>query len=528
MSWPVDEANKIPIHGLPALIKDIKGQPYEKQSVLFPKGYVLFETGYGPSGLPHIGTFTEVARTSWVRQAFTELTGMPSKLLAFSDDMDGLRRVPDNVPNKEMMEEYLGMPLTSVPNPFPTKDKSFAAHNNRRLMAFLDQFGFDYQFASSTEYYTFGRFNDALRRVLQCHDEIVDTIRPTLGKDRAANYSPLMPIHPETGQVMQVKIDALVDDEFIIWHHDGKEFKTSVLDGQCKLQWKADWGMRWYALGVDYEMSGKDLIDSVILSSQICRILGGTPPVTLTYELFLDKDGKKISKSKGNGLSVEEWLRYGPQESLAHYIFANPQRAKKLYFELIPRATDEYLQNLTAMWEGGQPSQFKDNPVWYVHGGKIPINTVPISFGMLLNLASVANTEDPMILFAFIKRYAPATESSPFLLDMIDKAIAYYKDFIKSKKVYRAPSPLEITALENLRLFLISIRYSPDMDSEEIQKGVFFVGKRFPKMKEWFDCLYQVLLGQTEGPRFGVFVSLYGAQNTIDLIDSMLSCVIVV
>jgi lysyl-tRNA synthetase class 1 len=509
MSWPQDEAQKL----------------YERvKNVDRP---VLFETGYGPSGLPHIGTFTEVARTSWVRQAFIERCGLQTKLLAFSDDMDGLRRIPDNIPNRERLEPYIGMPLCEVPCPYLDetdemyKHESFSSYNNGQLLKFLDRFGFDYEFASSAVYYKSGRFNHALFRVLECHDEIVDVILPTLGKDRAATYSPLMPVHPRSGKIIQNATIIGIDTKtgIIIWSYDDEHFETSVFNGKCKLQWKADWAMRWHALGVDYEMSGKDLIDSVKLSSQICKILGSEPPINLTYELFLDEKGQKISKSKGNGLSVEEWLKYGPKESLAHYIFANPQRAKKLYFELIPRATDEYLANLVkAASQTGQ--ELFDNPVWYIHGGNIPSNTVPIGFGMLLNLAGVANTEHPSVLLEFVRRYAPDTEPSPFLIDMIDKAIAYYRDFIKPKKVYRAPTELEHKALTEL-VDMLSLM-EDGIPSEEIQTNVFTIGKQFSKMKDWFDCLYQVLLGQTEGPRFGVFISLYGRENTIKLIEEKL------
>ena len=313
-AWPFEEAAKV-----------------ARRLAASGRKQALFETGYGPSGLPHIGTFGEVARTSWVRHAFAKLTGLPSTLLAFSDDMDGLRKVPDNVPNKEMLSQYLGQPLTRVPDPFGTHD-SFAAHNNARLRAFLDSFGFEYEFASSSEYYASGRFDAALIRVLECHDKVLEVILPTLGPDRRASYSPILPIHPKTGIVMQVPMDKIDPDAGTVGWRDpdtGEAFETSVKGGLCKLQWKADWAMRWFALGVDYEMSGKDLIDSVRLSSRLCRILGAPPPETLTYELFLDDSGQKISKSKGNGLSVDEWLRYAPAESLGQFMYNQPQRAKR-------------------------------------------------------------------------------------------------------------------------------------------------------------------------------------------------------
>src|ERR1700733_5870571 len=334
------------------------------------KEFALFETGYGPSGLPHIGTFGEVARTSWVRKAFTELTGLPSKLLAFSDDMDGLRKVPDNVPNKEMLKQFLGRPLTKVPDPFGTHE-SFGAHNNARLRSFLDSFGFDYEFASSSDYYQSGKFDDALLHVLARHAEIVEIIRPTLGPERRATYSPILPIHPRTGIVMQVPIEQVdVANGTVIWldPDTGVRFETAVTGGAAKLQWKADWAMRWYALDVDYEMSGKDLIDSVKLSSSIGRALGAEPPVCLTYELFLDENGQKISKSKGNGLSVEQWLTYAPPESLAQFMYHAPQRAKRLFFDVIPRAADDYINNVAVLPEAEDKHA---NPAWHIHGGKV-------------------------------------------------------------------------------------------------------------------------------------------------------------
>ncbi|HYZ22229.1 MAG TPA: lysine--tRNA ligase, partial [Rhodopila sp.] len=495
-AWPFEEARKV-----------------AERLAASGKHHALFETGYGPSGLPHIGTFGEVARTSWVRHAFTELTGLPSRLLAFSDDMDGLRKVPDNVPNRDLLAQHLGKPLTRIPDPFGTHE-SFGAHNNARLRAFLDSFGFEYEFASSTDYYTSGQFDTALVRVLECYDKVMAVILPTLGPDRRATYSPILPIHPRTGVVMQVpmeRIDAAAGT--VTWKdpESGLTFETSVRGGRCKLQWKADWAMRWYALGVDYEMSGKDLIDSVKLSSRICTILGGTPPEGMTYELFLDQDGQKISKSKGNGLSVDEWLTYAPPESLAQFMYNQPTRAKRLYFDVIPRATDEYVSNLEKARTQADAEQ-RTNPAWHIHLGRVPNHSgSPISFNMLLNLASVVNAEQPEILWGFIERYVPGAspQTQPLLARLVDHAIAYYRDFVRPRKHYRDPDPTERAALQDLADTLAG------MDStaaEDIQNVVFEVGKRhpFPDLRTWFGCLYQVLLGQQEGPRFGVFAALYG------------------
>jgi lysyl-tRNA synthetase, class I len=487
------------------------------------KGHALFETGYGPSGLPHIGTFGEVARTSWVRHAFGILTGLPSRLIAFSDDMDGLRKVPDNVPNRDLLTPYLGKPLTRIPDPFGSHD-SFGAHNNARLRSFLDSFGFEYEFASSTEYYASGRFDAALIRVLECYDKVMAVILPTLGPDRRATYSPILPIHPKTGCVMQVPMeqrDPVAGT--VVWRDPdtGEAYETSVKGGGCKLQWKADWAMRWYALDVDYEMSGKDLIDSVRLSGKVCRILGGQPPEGFTYELFLDEHAQKISKSKGNGLSVEEWLRYAPPESLSQFMFNAPQRAKRLYFDVIPRAVDEYLANVVKL-----DADAVTNPAWHIDSGRVPNHGgSPVSFGMLLNLASVVNAETPAILWGFIRRYSPGAspETMPFLDRLVDHAIAYYRDFVRPEKRYRHPTEVERVALCDLAETLKGL--DQGADAEAIQTIVYEVGKRhpFPELRAWFGCLYQVLLGQQEGPRFGGFVALYGIEETIALIEAALA-----
>jgi lysyl-tRNA synthetase class 1 len=509
-----------------------KAWPFEEAAKLAErlaaagKTEALFETGYGPSGLPHIGTFGEVARTSWVRRAFTELTGLPSKLLAFSDDMDGLRKVPDNVPNREMLAQFVGRPLSDVPDPFGTHD-SFGAHNNARLRAFLDGFGFTYEFASATDYYRSGKFDAAALRVLEKFDEVTAVVLPTLGPDRRATYSPILPIHPKTGIVMQVPVEKRdVAEGTIVWRdpETGEAFETLVTGGHAKMQWKADWAMRWYALSVDYEMSGKDLIDSVKLSSQIARVLGGKAPLNLTYELFLDDQGQKISKSKGNGLSVEEWLRYAPAESLAQFMYNAPQRAKRLFFDVIPKAADEYLAHV-AKAKTLEGVELLANPAWHIHMGAIPADAgSPISFAMLLNLASVANAETSEILWSFIRRYnAEVTaENCPMLDVLVERAIAYYRDFVRPSKQFRPPIAIERAALEDLAT---TLRAMPQgTDAETLQTAVFEVGKRheFPDLRSWFVCLYQVLLGQNEGPRFGGFAAIYGVAETVKLIEAAL------
>ena len=508
-AWPFEEAQKIALRA-------------EELS----KREVLFETGYGPSGLPHIGTFGEVARTSWVRHAYSVLTGNPSRLLAFSDDMDGLRKVPDNVPNRDALRAHLGKPLTRIPDPFGTHE-SFGHHNNARLRGFLDNFGFAYEFASSTDYYAAGTFDAALRRVLEAFDEIIAVILPTLGPERRGTYSPILPIHPRTGIVEQVRIDRVDPDAATLFWTDaqGERFETSALGGQAKCQWKADWAMRWFALGVDYEMSGKDLIDSVKLSAQICRVLGAKPPIGYTYELFLDDRGQKISKSKGNGLSVEEWLRYAPPESLSQFMYNQPHRAKKLFFDVIPRAVDEYIGNVERIRTEDEESA-RANPAWHAHLGRIPDNAgSPIPFGMLLNLASVINAESADILWGFVRRYSPgaSAETQPFLARLIDHAVLYYRDFVRPTKRFRPAGETERAALADLAETLRGM--DPSSDAEAIQTMVYEVGKRhpLPSLKAWFGCLYQVLLGQQEGPRFGGFVALYGIAETVALIETLLA-----
>lgn len=518
---------------LKTLGADAKAWPFvEARSILKrtggaapEKGYVLFETGYGPSGLPHIGTFGEVVRTTMVRRAFEAVSDIPTKLFAFSDDMDGLRKVPDNVPEQDMMAEHLGKPLTRVPDPFGTHD-SFGAHNNARLQSFLDAFGFDYEFKSATECYRSGEFDDTLLKILERYDPVINTILPTLGEERRATYSPFLPVCEKTGRVLQVPVtERKVDAGTIVYQdEDGSLVETPVTGGRCKLQWKADWAMRWAALSVDYEMSGKDLIDSVRLSSRICQILGGKPPEGFTYELFLDENGEKISKSRGNGLSVEEWLEYATPESLALYMYNSPKKAKRLYFDAIPRHVDDYLTHLEKFGEQEDAPQL-ENPVWHIHNGAPPAPEGHVTFGLLLNLVSVCNSEDPVVLWGFITRYAPdaTPETAPTLDKLVGYSIAYYRDFVKPNKSYRAPSDMERAALDDL---VASLNTLPaDADAETIQTEVYEIGKRhdFENLRDWFKALYEVLLGQSQGPRFGSFVALYGKDETVDLVTRVLA-----
>jgi lysyl-tRNA synthetase class 1 len=504
-AWPFEEARKV--------LARLGGKAPAK-------GYVLFETGYGPSGLPHIGTFGEVARTTMVRNAFKLLSDVPTKLVAFSDDMDGLRRVPDNVPNQEMVLSHLGKPLTSIPDPFGTHE-SFGHHNNARLRTFLDTFGFEYEFRSATACYKAGMFDETLLKVLANYDAVMGVMLPSLRAERQATYSPFLPISPKTGVVLQVPVvERNVAAGTIVYRdEDGSLVETPVTGGHVKLQWKCDWAMRWTAFNVDYEMSGKDLIDSVKLSTQICRILGGTPPESFTYELFLDEKGQKISKSKGNGLTVDEWLTYAPPESLALFMFNSPRKAKRLYFDVIPRHVDDYL-TFIEKFPAEDMAKKLQNPVWHIHAGQPPHETLPVSYGMLLNLASVCNAHDKSLLWSFISRYAPdaTPETAPILDKLVGYAVAYYRDFVKPAKTYRKASDVERAALEDLATTLEGI--APGSTAEEIQNQVFEVGKRhgFTELRAWFGALYEILLGQTQGPRMGSFIALYGVPETLALI----------
>jgi lysyl-tRNA synthetase, class I len=533
-AWPFEEARK--------LIERLKR---------FEGKEVIFETGYGPSGLPHLGTFGEVARTSMVRHAFRVLTGdsIKTKLIAFSDDMDGLRKVPENVPNRDLLLLHLGKPLTQVPDPFGEYD-SFAAHNNARLRAFLDQFGFEYEFMSSTETYKSGRFDSALLRMLNCFDEVQAIMLPSLREERAATYSPFLPIHPRTGVVVQAPV--LAHDPgagTIRWRDPAtkEEFETPVTGGHCKLQWKPDWAMRWYALGVDYEMAGKDLIDSVKLSSRIARVLGSDAPAGFNYELFLDENGQKISKTKGNGLTIEEWLGYASPESLSLFMFQKPTAAKRLYFDVIPRTVDDYLGFLEAFPRQAWKERL-GNPVWHIHSGAPPDSEVlthdgrgmaAISFAMLLNLAAVSNTENPSVLWVFLRRYYPlaSPERHPRLDNLVRYAVAYFRDFVAPKKRYREADDVERSVLLQISSTLSQL--STNTSADKIQHALYDIARPIPRYQdhsakgataarpgvsnEFFNMVYAVLLGESQGPRLGSFIAIYGLEETQALIHKALA-----
>jgi len=504
-AWPFIEAKKI-----------LK----ERKKYIEQKGKIILQTGYGPSGLPHIGTFGEVARTSMVVNALNYLTDTPKEIITFSDDMDGLRKIPDNVPNQKILEKNLHKPLTDVPDPFG-KYNSFGEHNNNMLKKFLDQFNFNYVFKSSTELYKSGYFNESLKLILKNYNGIMDIIIPTLGKERQKTYSPFLPICSDTGIVLEIPVLEINEkNSKIIFDNNGKKIEKSILDGNCKLQWKVDWAMRWYAIDVDFEMYGKDLIESAILSSKIIKLLGKSNPSGFAYELFLDEKGEKISKSKGNGITIDEWLNYASPESLSLFMYQNPKRAKKLYKEIVPKAVDEYL-DFIEKGKNQDELQLLLNPVWHVHSGTIPNEKNIMTFSMLLNLVetSNANSRDP--LWKFVKKYKKniSEKDHPIFDKLISYAIKYFNDVIKKNKKYKTPSAEEKKALEKLIQALD--KCNDEMKPEDIQTQIYTVGKDNgykENLRDWFKLIYQVIFGDENGPRMGFFISFFGVNETKQLI----------
>ncbi len=509
-AWPFEEAR--------AVLKRYAGKDPEK-------GHVLFETGYGPSGLPHIGTFGEVARTTMIRRAFEIISDIPTRLICFSDDVDGMRKVPENVPQQDMLRQHMQMPLTSVPDPYGEYE-SFGHHNNAMLRRFLDTFGFEYEFVSATEFYKSGQFNPTLLLATERYDAIMAIMLASLREERQQTYSCFLPIHPETGRVLYVPIKEVNARDGTITFDDetGREWTLPVTDGHVKLQWKPDFGARWAALDVDFEMYGKDHSTNTPIYDGICEVLGGRKPNHMTYELFLDDQGQKISKSKGNGLTIDEWLTYAATESLSYFMYQKPKTAKRMHFDVIPRAVDEYHQQLRAYPD--QPiEQQVSNPVWHIHGGKPPQSHMVVTFGMLLNLASVAGAKDAKGLWGFIKRYAPeaSPETHPDLDAAAGYAVRYFADKIAPTRSFRLPDDRERAAIEDL---VARLRvWDGGLNDEALQSMVFAVGKDhgFDPLRDWFKALYEVLLGASDGPRFGGLIALYGVEETVALIERALA-----
>ncbi len=505
-SWPFVEVRK--------LLKD-------RKIIIDKKKKITFQTGYGPSGLPHIGTFGEVARTTMMINALNHIKKIDYELITFSDDMDGLRKVPENIPNNEVLKKNIGKPLTAIPDPFE-KYKSFGEHNNAKLKEFLNKFNFKFNFKSSTENYKQGTFNNSLMRVLEKYDEIMNIILPTLREERKKTYCPFLPLCPKTGKVLEIPLVSMKKKTGeVIFDNKGEKIVTNVLNGNCKLQWKVDWAMRWFTFDVDFEMYGKDLSESAILSNKICRVLGKNPPNGFAYELFLDEKGEKISKSKGNGISIEEWLRYASPESLALYMYPNPKRAKKLYSEVVPKTVDEYLSFI----EKYPAQEMKDkimNPVWHIHNGKPPEEKIIMPFSMLLNLVGSSNADNKDIIWKFINRFHQEIKPKDhkILDDLTQYAINYFKDKVKPNKKFKKPNIEEKKALENLIKKLKKI--DENLKPEEIQTHVYSVGKEngYEKnLRDWFKLIYEVVFGEENGPRMGFFIKFFGLQATIKLIS---------
>jgi len=492
----------------------------ERKAFIEKKGKITLQTGYGPSGLPHIGTFGEVARTSMMVNALKQLTDLPTEIITFSDDMDGLRKVPDNIPNQKLLEENLHKPLTKVPDPF-NKFGSFGEHNNEMLKDFLNSFNFKYNFKSSTSLYKSGFFNPTLKIILENYDSIMNIMLPTLGKERQKTYSPFLPICPDTENVLEIPVLEIIKEKsIIVFDNGGKKLETSILDGSCKLQWKVDWAMRWHALDVDFEMYGKDLIESAILSTKIIKVIGKNNPSGFAYELFLDEKGEKISKSKGNGITIDQWLKYASPESLSLYMYQNPKRAKKLYKEIVPKAVDEYL-DLIEKAKNQDELQLLMNPVWHVHNGNVPKENMIMSFSMLLNLVEASNADNKILLWKFVKKYKPdiLEKDFPIFDNLVGYAIKYFNDVIKAQKKYKIPNTDEKLALKALIKTLE--KCNDEMSPEDIQTLIYSTGKEngySEKLREWFKLIYEVVFGDENGPRMGFFISFFGVNETKELI----------
>ena len=506
-SWPFVEIRK--------LLKD-------RKDIIKKKGKITFQTGYGPSGLPHIGTFGEVARTTMMINALNHIEKINHELITFSDDMDGLRKVPENIPNEEILKKNLGRPLTSIPDPFG-KFNSFAEHNNTMLKKFLKKFNFEFSFKSSTENYKNGTFNESLKRVAEKYEEIMNIILPTLRSERRKTYCPFLPLCPDTGKVLEIPMLNLDKSTGkIIFDNQGKKIQTDIYNGNCKLQWKVDWAMRWFTFNVDFEMYGKDLTESAILSSKVCKVLGKTPPSGFAYELFLDEKGEKISKSKGNGITIDQWLQYASPESLSLYMYQNPKRAKKLYYEIVPKAVDEYL-DLIEKAKTQNELQLLMNPVWHVHNSKVPTEDMVMSFSMLLNLVEASNAGNKELLWKFVKKYKTniSEKGHPIFDKLVGYAIKYFNDVIKKNKKYKKPNSDEKIALEALIKKLDDC--NDEMSPEDIQTLIYSTGKESgysKNLRDWFKLIYEVVFGDENGPRMGFFISFFGVKETKDLIKN--------
>ncbi|MFH2218432.1 MAG: lysine--tRNA ligase [Pseudomonadota bacterium] len=510
--WPFKEADKL-----------------RKRYTETPNIPVRFETGFGPSGMPHIGTFAEVARTTWVRHAFEFLTRWPTQLIAFSDDMDGLRKVPLNLPQQEMLTENLGRPLCRIPDPFG-ECESYSAYMNNKLREFLDSYSFDYTFQSSHEAYTRGDFNDGLSVILQKVEDVKAIILPTMSEAKRANWSPFFPICENCGRINSTQVTGYdIENNAIDYSCEQEEGEVkscghkgtaSIFNGKVKVGWKIDWALRWYSYDIGYEMYGKDLIESARLSGKICRLMGKQPPTGLFYELFLDAKGRKISKSVGKGLTIDSWMSYAPLESLLFYIFQNPKQAKRLFWGIVPRSVDDYLSNLI-QYRSMDPEDHPESTIWHLFnkGETVPSYNAAINFSLINNLISAVGADDIDLILEYLKRYDSSMEKYGTVIeDLVKKAMNYYRDFILPDKKYRTPTEKEKKMFNALRNELAE--YDGD-DENELQSLPFNVVRAFDESpKNFFKMFYEVLFGQERGPRFGTFVRLVGKEKALSLLDS--------
>ena len=489
---------------------------------------VLFETGFGPSGLPHIGTFAEVARTSWVRNAFEEVTGLDTRLMTFSDDMDGLRKVPLNFPNQRMLKEHLGRPLCTIPDPFSESD-CFSGYMNNKLRDFLDTYQFNYEFKSSSVSYKGGDFDQGLAILLEKVQDVHSIVAPTLGEEKRDSWSPFLPICPSCGSVYSTRVTEYFPSRGEIgfvcdgnggdFAGCGAEGEVSIFSGNVKVGWKMDWALRWYTYEVDYEMYGKDLIESAKLSGRIVRLMGKHPPVGMNYELFLDEEGKKISKSVGKGLTVDTWVEYAPIESLLYYIFQNPRRARRLYWDVVPKCVDDYLDALRK-YPTIEPEKSPEQALWHIYGrgNSVPSYGAQVNFSMVGNLISALGTDAPDLLVEYLNRYDKKSDDYPVVIkELIRKGMNYYRDFILPKKQYRTPLASEA---DQLRQLLFALEGADFLNEEELQAIPFELARKNnidPKL--FFQMFYEIVLGQQRGPRFGSFAKMLGLEHIQQMLN---------
>jgi lysyl-tRNA synthetase class 1 len=517
--WPREEARRLA----------------ERVAAYEPERPVIFQSGFGPSGLPHLGTMAEILRPSFVRKAFHLIEpARPSRLIVFIDDLDGLRKVPENVPNRESVEQYLGMPVAKIPDPFGCC-ASFADHMVGLLGGFLAPVEVEYELMRAAEMYSSGRFDEGLKLILEKHEEIIAIIAPTLREENRAGWSPFMPICPKCGQVVERAVTAYHAErasvEFTCEKSAGGRpgcgfsGEQSVLGGMAKVQWKVDWALRWYVLKVDYELYGKDLTDSARLSGQILRVMGGRPPLGFPFEMFLDEEGRKVSKSVGRGVTVEQWTRYAPIEVLKFFLLLNPRRARKLFLEAIPQYVDEYLDAVRE-YAAASEEQRRESMLEFVIQSTTPrrFNSA-LSFGLMMNLVAALGSSDSDFIWKYLVRYDASIGGEPDTEAMgrrlMQCALNFYRDFIEPTKKLYTPSDAERAQLKTLDAYL---RENQDASAEDIEKKIYDLGREnYEKPGKIFPLLYRSILGQERGPRLGAFIRLATPARIIELLDATIA-----